>query len=95
MTITLTLPDDLYQRVVEVAERHDVSAERIATGALVEQMAQSARIEPVSAKSSESASLPRWTECRMSSLPWKTGDGVRPRPGGYRGLTGSGCTGGL
>jgi hypothetical protein len=53
MTITLTLPDDLYQRVLEVAGRHDVSAERIATAALAEQMAQWARIEALAAKSSK------------------------------------------
>jgi|KBSMisStandDraft_5_1062788.scaffolds.fasta_scaffold8036865_1 predicted transcriptional regulator len=51
MTITLTLPDDLYQWVVEIAGRHDVSAERIATAALAEQMAQWARVEALAAKS--------------------------------------------
>jgi hypothetical protein len=53
MTITLTLPDDLYHWVVEIAGRHDVSAERVATAALAEQMAQWARVEALAAKSSK------------------------------------------
>lgn len=52
MTITLTLPDELYQRVVEMANRHDVSAERIAAAALAEQVAQWGRIEGLAAKAS-------------------------------------------
>jgi predicted transcriptional regulator len=36
MTITLTVPDELYRRIVEMAGRHDVSAERVAAAALAE-----------------------------------------------------------
>jgi hypothetical protein len=41
----LTLPDDLYQRVVQIASRYDVSAERMAAAALAEQVAQWGRFE--------------------------------------------------
>ena len=40
MTITRTLPDELYQRVAEIASRHDVSAEQMAAAALAEQIAR-------------------------------------------------------
>lgn len=45
MTITLTLPDDPYQRVVQIAGRYDVSAERMAAAALAERVAQWGRFE--------------------------------------------------
>jgi hypothetical protein len=51
MTITLTVPDELYRRVVEIAGKHDVSAERIAAAALAEQVAQWSRVEELAVKS--------------------------------------------
>ena len=52
MTITLSVPDELYQRVVEIAGRHEVSAERLAAAALAEQVAQWGRIEGLAEKGS-------------------------------------------
>ena len=66
MTITLTLPDDLYQRVVEIAGRHDVSAERIAMGRV--SRANGAMGQGRSASGEvEQRALPRrdGTKCRM------------------------------
>jgi predicted transcriptional regulator len=52
MTLTLTVPDDLYQRVLEIASRHEVSPERMAAAALAEQVAQWGRIEGLAGKAS-------------------------------------------
>jgi hypothetical protein len=45
VTITLTLPDDLYQQVLDIAGRQHVSPERFAAAALAEQISQWARVE--------------------------------------------------
>jgi predicted transcriptional regulator len=57
VTITLTLPDDLYRRVLDIAGRHEVSAERLAAAALAEQIAQWARIEILAARGERQAFL--------------------------------------
>lgn len=38
MTLHLTIPDDLYRRVTELAELQQVSVDRFATAALAEQV---------------------------------------------------------
>jgi hypothetical protein len=63
------LPDDLYHWVVEIAGWHGMSAERIATTVLAEQMAQWVRVEVLAAKSSRIGSSQRWTKRRMCSAP--------------------------
>ena len=57
MTLTLTLPDELYQRVAEIAGRHEVSAERMVAAALAEQVAQWGRFEALAKRASREAFL--------------------------------------
>jgi predicted transcriptional regulator len=64
MTITLTVPDELYRRVVEIAGKHDVSAERLAAAALGEQVAHWSRIEALA----ESGSRERFLAA-LDSVP--------------------------
>jgi predicted transcriptional regulator len=57
VTLTLTLPDDLYQRVLDIAGRHHVSAERVAAAALAEQIAQWSRIETLASQAGRQSFL--------------------------------------
>jgi len=53
MTLNITLPDSLYKKAVEVAEREQVSVERVVYSALAEQMKALERLEERAARSSE------------------------------------------
>ena len=53
MTLNITLPDSLYKKAMEVAEREQVSVERVVYSALAEQMKALERLEERAARSSE------------------------------------------
>jgi len=53
MTLNITLPDSLYKKAMEVAEREQVSVERVVCSALAEQMNVLERLEERAARSSE------------------------------------------
>jgi hypothetical protein len=53
MTLNITLPDSLYRKAMEVAEREQVSVERVVYSALAEQMKALERLEERAARSSE------------------------------------------
>jgi len=53
MTLNITLPDSLYQKAVEVAEREQVSVERVVYSALAEQLKVLERLEERAGRSSE------------------------------------------
>jgi hypothetical protein len=53
MTLNVTLPDSLYKKAMEVAERERISVERVVYSALAEQMNALERLEERAARSSE------------------------------------------
>jgi hypothetical protein len=53
MTLNVTLPDSLYKRAVEVAEREQLSVERVVYSALAEQLNALERLEKRAARSDE------------------------------------------
>jgi hypothetical protein len=53
MTLNVTLPDSLYKKAMEVAEREQISVERVVYSALAEQMNALERLEERAARSSE------------------------------------------
>jgi hypothetical protein len=53
MTLNITLPDSLYKKAMEVAEREQISVERVVYSALAEQMKVLERLEERAARSSE------------------------------------------
>jgi len=53
MTLNLTLPDSLYKKALEVAERERISVERVVYSALAEQLNALERLEQRAARSSE------------------------------------------
>ena len=52
MTLNITLPDDLYQRIADLATRQQVSVERMAAAALAEQLSGWARVEGMAERGS-------------------------------------------
>lgn len=55
MTLNVTLPDSLYKKAVEVADRERISVERVVCSALAEQLSALERLEERAARSSEEA----------------------------------------
>ena len=55
MTLNVTLPDSLYKKAMEVAERERISVERVVYSALAEQMNALERLEERAARSSRRA----------------------------------------
>ena len=53
MTLNLILPDSLYKKAMEVAERERISVERVVYSALAEQLNALERLEERAARSSE------------------------------------------
>jgi len=53
MTLNVTLPDSLYKKAMEVAERERISVERVVYSALAEQLNALERLEDRAARSSE------------------------------------------
>jgi hypothetical protein len=53
MTLNVTLPDSLYKKAMEVAEREQISVERVVYSALAEQLNALGRLEERAARSSE------------------------------------------
>ena len=53
MTLNVTLPDSLYKKAMEVAEREQISVERVVYSALAEQLNALERLEERAARSSE------------------------------------------
>ena len=53
MTLNVTLPDSLYRKAVELAEREHISVERVVYSALAEQLSALERLEERAARSSE------------------------------------------
>jgi hypothetical protein len=53
MTLNVILPDALYRKALEVAEREHVSVERVVHSALAEQLSALDRLEERAARSSE------------------------------------------
>ena len=53
MTLSVTLPDSLYKKAMEVAERERISVERVVYSALAEQLNALERLEERAARSSE------------------------------------------
>jgi flagellar motor switch protein FliM len=53
MTLKVTLPDSLYKKAMEVAEREQISVERVVYSALAEQLNALERLEERAARSSE------------------------------------------
>lgn len=53
MTLNVTLPDSLYKKAMEVAERQQISVERVVYSALAEQLNALERLEERAARSSE------------------------------------------
>jgi hypothetical protein len=53
MTLNITLPDSLYQKAVEVAQREHISVERVVYSALAEQMKALERLEERAARSTD------------------------------------------
>jgi hypothetical protein len=53
MTLNVTLPDSLYKKAMEVAEREHISVERVVHSALAEQLNALERLEERAARSSE------------------------------------------
>ena len=53
MTLNITLPDSLYKKAMEVAEREQISVERVVYSALAEQLKALDRLEERAARSSE------------------------------------------
>ena len=53
MTLNVTLPDKLYKKAMEVAEREQTSVERIVFSALAEQLNALEQLEERAARSSE------------------------------------------
>ncbi|MGA2725406.1 MAG: toxin-antitoxin system HicB family antitoxin [Bryobacteraceae bacterium] len=53
MTLSVTLPDSLYKKAMEVAEREQISVERVVYSALAEQLNALERLEERAARSSE------------------------------------------
>ena len=53
MTLHITLPDSLFKQAVEVAEREQISVERVVYSALAEQLKALGRLEERAARSSE------------------------------------------
>ena len=53
MTLNVTLPDSLYRKAVELAEREHISVERVVYSALAEQLSALDRLEERVARSSE------------------------------------------
>jgi hypothetical protein len=53
MTLNITLPDSLYKKAMEVAEREQISVERVVYSALAEQLKALERLEERAARSSE------------------------------------------
>lgn len=52
MILTVSVPDELYEHVAELARRQQVSPQRIVEAALAEQMAGWSRIEAMAARAS-------------------------------------------
>ena len=53
MTLNLTLQDSLYKKAMEVAEREQISVERVVYSALAEQLNALERLDERAARSSE------------------------------------------
>ena len=53
MTLNVTLPDSLYKKAMEVAEREQISVERVVYSALAEQLNALERLEERAARSDE------------------------------------------
>ena len=53
MTLNVNLPDSLYKKAMEVAEREQISVERVVYSALAEQLNALERLEERAARSSE------------------------------------------
>lgn len=53
MTLNVTLPDALYKKAMDVAERQQISIERVVYSALAEQLNALERLEERAARSSE------------------------------------------
>jgi hypothetical protein len=52
MTLTVTLPDDVYRQIADLAARQQVSVERIAAAVLAEQLSGWARVEQMAERGS-------------------------------------------
>ena len=50
MTLNLTLPESLYKKVVEVADREKISVERVVSSALAEQLVALGNLEARAAR---------------------------------------------
>ncbi len=57
MTLNVTLPDNVYRRIAELAARQQVSVERIVAAALAEQFAGWNRVEQMAERGSRSRYL--------------------------------------
>ncbi len=53
MTLNLTLPESLYRKAVEVAERENISVERVVSSALAEQLLALDHLERRAARASQ------------------------------------------
>jgi flagellar motor switch protein FliM len=53
MTLNITLPDSLFKKAMEVAEREQISVQRVVYSALAEQLNALDRLEERAARSSE------------------------------------------
>ena len=53
MTLNVTLPDSLYKKAMEVAEREQISVERVVYSALAEQLNALERLEERAGRSNE------------------------------------------
>jgi hypothetical protein len=52
MTLNVTVPDTMYRKIAELAERQQVSVERIVAAALAEQLSGWARVEQMAERGS-------------------------------------------
>ncbi len=52
MTLNLTLPEDLYRQIASLAERQQVSVQRLAAAAIAEQLAGWGRVEAMAERGS-------------------------------------------
>ncbi len=53
MTVTVTVPDSLHRKALEIAEREHVSVERVVSSALTEQLLALGRLEERAARASD------------------------------------------
>jgi len=52
MTLNVTLPDAVYRQIAELAERQQVSVERVVAAALAEQLSGWSRVEQMAGRGS-------------------------------------------